>query len=106
MSTDIAIRTTVSLPNAGGLSKKPPYLIELSESKKKPYFLSLDRPEFQGNFVQVKGVYIDSSKLEELERDAITFASQIAKENICDMIFPIHRILSIKNVAYKAAKNK
>jgi hypothetical protein len=101
MSSDIGLGV-VGIPNAGGMSKKPPHLIELTESKKTTTFVSLDRPEFFHEFIQVKGIYISSAKVAELEKDVMTFVSQISKDDICDMMFPTHRVLSIKNLAFKA----
>jgi hypothetical protein len=101
MSSDIGLGV-VGIPNAGGMSKKPPHLIEMTEGKSKVYFLSTDRPELQGNFVQVKGSFVSSDQIKELEADAVGFVSQVPKENIYDMLLPTHRILSIKNLAFKA----
>ena len=101
MSNDIGIGP-VGLPNVGGLARKPPHLLELVEGKTKSYFLSFDKPEFTPNFVQVKGVLLESLKEMVDAKDLVDYINSIPKDTIVEYYLPIHRILSIKNVTFKA----
>ena len=101
MSTDIAIGP-VGLPNVGGLIKKPPHLVELTEGKTKINFLSLDRPDLLSDYIQVRGCMVDSKDLEALSKDLVNFVSSIPKDSIVECLYPSHRVLSIKNLYFKA----
>lgn len=101
MSSDIGL-SVVGIPNVGGVSKKPPHLVEMTEGKNKIYFLSLDKPELLLGFIQVKGCFVSSTEIEVALKDIVTFITQISKENIFEMLLPSHRVLSIKNLLFKA----
>jgi hypothetical protein len=101
MSSDIGLGI-VGIPNVGGVSKKPPHLVELVEGKIKSYFLSLDKPEILLGFIQVKGCFLSATEIEKALTDISTFVTQIPKENIFDMMLPTHRVLTIKNLLFKA----
>lgn len=91
MTADIAVGT-VGLPQVGNLLKKPTYLVRLTEGKKVLNFLSLDKPSFEGGFIQAKGCFV--------EEDDLT--KSVEKDQVVEMYFPNHVILSIKNLAYKS----
>ena len=101
MSSDIGLGV-VGIPNVGGMSKKPPHLIELSEGKSKIYFLSLDKPELLLGFIQVKGYFMEAEESKVVQQDVMGCISQVPKESIFEMLLPSHRVLSIKNLAFKA----
>lgn len=93
------------MPQVGQASKKPCYLVSLHDpsSKKKPttYFIAIDRPHFEMQFIQVKGVFSDLSEDEISKR----FNDEIAnKDAIVDIMFPSHRIMSIKSLVFNANK--
>jgi hypothetical protein len=101
MSSDIGLGV-VGVPNVGGVSKKPPHLVELMEGKNKNYFLALDKPELLLGFIQVKGTFLSSTEVERALKDISAFVTQVPKENIFEMLLPSHRVLSIKNLLFKA----
>lgn len=81
----------VGLPSVGALLKKPTYLVTLTEGKKEIFFLSIDRPEFvNSGFIQTKGAFVDSADTTEFTKDSVV-----------EIIFPSHRIVSIKNLVFK-----
>lgn len=101
MSSDIGLGV-VGIPNVGGVSKKPPHLVELMEGKTKNYFLAQDKPELLLGFIQVKGCFLSLIEVEVALKDINAFVAQISKENIFEMLLPSHRVLSIKNLLFKA----
>jgi hypothetical protein len=101
MSTDIAIGP-VGLPNVGGFIKKPPHLIELTEGKTKINFFSFDRPDFHNDYIQVRGCVISPSEVESLSKDLASFMNAIPKDSVVECLYPTHRVLSIKNLYFKA----
>lgn len=101
---DVAISPATSLPVAGQQLKKPLHLIELSVpgNKSSQWFLTTDKPEFQGNgFVLAKGFYFGMPK-EFGFNEAVNLAAEIDKEEIEERYFPQERIVSIKNLFFKA----
>ena len=99
----------VGLPlGAMPVSKKPSYLITLEGTGAKPKnlrFITLDKPELLQGFVQVKGVYLDESEDEILNNVSGTLTS-IKKELVLEMMFPWHKICSIRSLVYSAIKNQ
>jgi len=100
---DFAIGVTAVLPNAGALMKKPPHLIYLTDGKGKltERFLSMDKPEVQNGFIQVKGIYVEESD-DELIKNFFDILTSASKELILEMMFPLHRISGIRNLVFKA----
>lgn len=99
---DFAIGVTSVLPNAGALAKKPPHLIYLTDNKNKvTKFLSIDKPEFLNGFIQVKGIYTDVGE-DEINKNFFEILTSSPKELILEMIFPWHRISSVRNLVFKA----
>ena len=102
---DVAIPSIHATPYGAPVATKPAYLIVLESMSGKvksyEYFLTLDKPDFLANCVQAKGFFSDSS-----ETDIISNFSQlltsIKKELICEMIFPWHKIHSIRNLIFRA----
>lgn len=93
-NSDLAVGV-VGLPNVGALLKKPTYLVTLTEgegkNKKEVFFLSIDRPELMNaGFIQTKGAFVDSAD-----------ATEVIKDAVVEIIFPSHRIVSIKNLVFK-----
>lgn len=99
MSNDIALGP-VGLPNVGGVPRKPLHLVSLSKGKTEELFISLDRPELLSGFILCKGIYVNKPELEKIEQN--TFSVEGIKELIVEILLPIHRVLSIKNLAFKA----
>jgi hypothetical protein len=101
---DFAISVT-GAPNVGHISKKPCYLISLDGSGKKgiTYFISIDKPDLLNNFIQVKGIYSDFCE-DEITKRFSEIILNTPKESIVDMMFPSHRIFSIKSLVFNANK--
>lgn len=97
---DIAIGP-VGVPNIAALAKKPPHLVSLSDGKKNQLFLSLDKPESLNGFIQVKGFYVEGTET-DVSRDYLTLMGETKKDSIVEMYFPLHRVISIKNLMFKA----
>ena len=94
-------------PNIGQVSKKPRYLITLDDFKGKVkivrLFIATDKPDFLDNFVQVKGVYSELEE-EDILKSFNDVLDNTPKENIMDIMFPAHRIYSIRNLVFNANK--
>lgn len=92
-------------PNVGQISKKPCYLVVLLGGTKKGgnNFISLDKPELLTDFIQVKGFFSDSSE-DEISKKFVEIVANTPKENIVDMMFPSHRVFSIKSLVFNANK--
>lgn len=107
MPSDIAVGPTTILSSGAPTLKKPPYLITLEDGsgKTKSFqkFISLDKPESVNGFVQVKGIFSDKSE-EEIIKSFSEILTNISKESILEMMFPIHRIYSIRNLIFNAVK--
>jgi len=91
----------VYMPQSGALNKKPCYLITLENKKNTQYFISIDKPVFESYFIQAKGVF---SELSENEIGKQFQEIINIKDNIVEIFFPSHRIISIKNLAFNANK--
>ena len=107
MSDKDFVVSVTGIPNVGYVSKKPCYLISLEDVKGKSkvvnYFISIDKPDFQTNFVQAKGFYSDLEEDEILKKFG-EIVVNTPKENIVDMMFPSHRIYSIRSLVFNANK--
>lgn len=102
MEHDIAIGP-VGIPNVAALQKKPPHLLVLTKSKGQPdLFISLDKPVFENDFVQVKGFFVGGSSTEtSVSSKYVEHMSSVDKDSVVEMFFPNHRIVSIKNLIFK-----
>jgi len=101
---DIAVSIT-GLPQIGAISKKPPHLILLEDEKKKgalKKFITTDKPDIGTNsFVQAKGIF--SSETEEtIVASFADILSSAHKEEYVEMNFPHNRVVSIRNLVFKA----
>jgi len=98
-----------SAPSVGAMPKKPCYLVTLdppvgaSKSNKYLRFIAMDKPDLLGNFVQVKGIFCDLSEDEILSK-FVDVLTSTPKESIIDIMFPVHKICSIRNLVFNAHK--
>lgn len=95
----------VGMPVMGQVSKKPCYLIALEDTngktKSTKYFIALDKPDLLNGFVQAKGVYTDASE-DLINKNFSDIVNNTSKESIFDIMFPWHRVSSIRNLIFKA----
>jgi hypothetical protein len=100
MADDITLGvSTRNLSNNQPLAK-PSYLITLSDKTNK-YFITTDRPEQLNGFIQAKGVFTDS-KEEVIIKNYSAILTNASKEFILEMMFPWHKICSIRSLIFKA----
>lgn len=110
MPTDIAIGTA-NLSTVAPVLKRPIYLITLNDlvqsNKSKGYvetqFIAIDRPGLENGFIAVRGIYTDLTEEEVIKRfsEILTTAP---KDSILEMMFPTHRIKSIRSLVFNAVK--
>jgi hypothetical protein len=115
MPSDIAVGANINtpegafavLPRGAAQLKKPPYLITLIETSGKTQtvsrFVSLDKPELQNGFIQVRGIFCDKAE-DVIVKSFQDILTTEPKESILEMMFPIHRIHSIRSLVYSAVK--
>lgn len=110
MSSDIiAINSTNILSSGAPILKKPPYLITLDngmigKNHNFQRFISLDKPESLNGFIQVKGIFCDKSD-EDIIKTFSDILTNNPKEFILEMMFPLHRIYSIRSLVFNAVKS-
>lgn len=100
-----------SAPSVGVMPKKPCYLVTLDATagtgtgklNKQLKFIAMDKPDLLGNFIQVKGIFCDLSEDEILSK-FIEVLTSAPKETIVDIMFPVHKICSIRNLVFNAHK--
>jgi hypothetical protein len=109
---DFTISMTANVPTVGATSRKPAYLVILesnaiSQTKSKTLvrFISLDKPESINGFIQVKGIYSDSTE-EEIISNYSEILTSLKRELICEMMFPWHKVCSIRSLVFNAVKNQ
>ena len=88
--------------------KKPPFLVTLDEGmvgKTRTFsrFISLDKPESINGFIQVKGIFCDKEE-EEIIKTFSDILTSTSKELYLEMMFPLHRIHSIRSLVFNALK--
>ena len=94
----------VGVPSVGALRQKPCYLVVLSTSAKKTEnFIALDKPDLLNGFIQVKGFYTDLSE-EEAVKGFVEVVSSTPKDQYLDIMFPWHRVQSIRSLVFNAVK--
>lgn len=115
MPSDIAVGANINtpegavaiLPRGAATLKKPPYLITLVENTGKAQtvsrFISLDKPESNNGFIQVKGIFCDKAE-DVIVKSFQDILTTEPKESILEMMFPIHRIHSIRSLIFSAVK--
>ena len=89
--------------------KKPPYLITLDDGvtgKTRIFqrFISLDKPESINGFIQVKGIFCDKDE-DEIIKTFSDILTNSPKELTLEMMFPLHRIHSIRSLVFNAVKS-
>ena len=89
--------------------KKPPFLITLDDgmtgkTRNFQRFISLDKPESVNGFVQVKGIFCDKDD-DEIIKSFADILTNTSKEFILEMMFPLHRIYSIRSLVFNAVKS-
>lgn len=100
---DFAIGT-VGIPSVGTQKIKPCYLVVLSTSAKKTEnFISLDKPDLLNGFIQAKGFFTDLSE-EEAIKGFVEVVTSTPKDQYLDMMFPWHRVQSIRSLVFNAVK--
>jgi hypothetical protein len=104
MSNDIAIGPA-GLPVIAPISKKPIYLLLLdslgTKGKNLEKFIAIDKPELLNGFVQVKGFFSSESE-DEITKTFSELLTSTKKELYVEMMFPWHRVWSIKSLVFKA----
>jgi hypothetical protein len=99
------------LPQGSAISKKPCYLVTLdgvSKSGKSVVarFIAVDKPDFNNAaFAQVKGFYTDSTE-EEVVVNFLDIIRDTPKDQIMEVMFPTHKIHSIRSLVFSAEKPK
>lgn len=88
--------------------KKPPFLITLDDgvtgkTRNFQRFISLDKPESINGFIQVKGIFCDKDE-DEIIKGFADILTNTSKELILEMMFPLHRIHSIRSLVFNAVK--
>jgi len=95
---------SVGIPSVGHQARKPCYLVVLSTtSKKTENFISLDKPDLLNGFIQTKGFYSDLSE-EDLVKGFAEVVASTPKETYLDIMFPVHRVQSIRSLVFNAVK--
>jgi hypothetical protein len=89
--------------------KKPPFLITLDDGvtgkvRNFQRFISLDKPQSENGFVQVKGIFCDKSE-DEIIKSFSEILTSCPKELILEMMLPLHRIHSIRSLVFNAVKS-
>jgi hypothetical protein len=99
--------SSVGIPSVSTISKKPCYLIVLSDSAGKATtvsrFISLDKPDLLNGFIQVKGIYVSAGD-DVIVKTFVDLVASSPKETIVDVMFPWHRIHSIRSLVFNANK--
>jgi len=116
MTSDIAIGANINTPGGGvailptgaPIKRNPIYLITLEKQSGKTQviekFISLDKPQSENGFIQVKGIFCEKSE-EEIIKSFNEILTSSPKELILEMMFPHHRILSIRSLVFNAVKS-
>ena len=96
---------SVGIPTVGKVSSKPHYLVTLTNpaGKKPVHFIALDKPDLLNGFIQVKGIFSDLSE-EELVKSFSEVVASTPLESRLDMMFPWHRVLSVRSLVFNAHK--
>lgn len=89
--------------------KKPVYLVTLDDgvsgkTRNFQRFISLDKPRAENGIIEVKGFFCEKEESEIIKvfSDILTTTS---KELHLEMIFPLQRIHSIRNLVFNAVKS-
>lgn len=103
---DFGVSVT-GIPQVGQASKKPCYLIVLEDTvgkaKVATCFIAMDKPDLLTNFIQVKGIFSDATE-DTITKKFNDILAGTPRESIVDMMFPTHRVFSIKSLVFNANK--
>lgn len=87
--------------------KKPVYLISLVDGTGKTVkvenFITTDKPGLEMGFVSVRGFFTDQIE-EDVVRNFADIVNKTPKEQIVEMMFPVHRIKYIRSLVFNAVK--
>jgi hypothetical protein len=95
---------TMSVEYHQSISKKPMYLVSLSDKTKTNFFITLDRPSFGNGFIETKGFFIDA-EIDVITKNFLDLAAEVQKdrkEDLIEVMFPLQKINFIRNLFYKA----
>lgn len=89
--------------------KKPPFLVTLDDgvsgkTRLLQRFISLDKPLSENGFIQVKGIFCDKSE-DDIIKNFADILADSPKELTLEMLFPLHRVYSIRSLVFNAVKN-
>lgn len=104
--SDIGIQV-MGIPMVGAQQRKPAYLLKLiptDKRKKEELFISLDKPTIFDGFVEVKGIFVDNKSEQDVIENYFSILTSTDKELISEMMFPWHRICSVRNLVFRAKK--
>jgi hypothetical protein len=103
---DFGVSVT-GIPQVGQVSKKPRYLVLLEDNSGKTKslksFISVDKPDLLDGFIAVKGFFSDLSE-DVISKTFVDIVESTPKESILDMMFPWHKIHSIRSLVFNANK--
>ncbi len=96
---------SVGIPSVGKVISKPCYLVALTNpiGKKPLHFISIDKPDLLEGFIQAKGYFSDLSD-EDLVKSYAEVVANAPLDSRVEMMFPHHRVLSIRNLVFSANK--
>lgn len=104
---DFAIGTVAAPLVGSAISQKPRYLIVLEDgsgkTKATTLFIAVDKPDLLNGFIGVKGIYTDASE-EDVLAKFNTILTSTPKEQQVDILFPWHRVASIRSLVFNAVK--
>jgi hypothetical protein len=87
---------------------KPVYLITLVDGSGKTaavtHFIATDKPELSMSFVSVRGIFTDEPDEDFIIKSFSEIVGKAPKETLVEMIFPVHRIRSIRSLVFNAIK--
>jgi len=88
--------------------KKPPFLITLDDgvtgkTRNFQRFISQDKPESINGFIQVRGIFCDKEE-DEIIKSFSDILTSAPKDTILEMMFPLHRVYSIRSLVFNANK--
>ncbi len=116
MPSDISIGANINVPGGGvailpsgaPVKRIPIYLITMERLQNKMQiiekFISIDKPLSENGFIQVKGFFCEKSE-EEIIKSFNDILTSCPKELILEMMFPLHRIVSIRSLIFNAVKS-
>jgi len=105
---DYAIAATARVVSGSPILAKPAHLITFVQpatgKSKQKFFITIEKPEFEDQFVHVKGMFSEASE-EEINNTFSEVLTEATKDStIVEMYFPIHRISSVKNLVFRSNK--